>query len=113
MRISDWSSDVCSSDLLWKIQPPRPMNATSDAASTTCSGMLLRRRSLAVFSRSFQPSKVPRGHIAVATPSSSSAKAPQYARNQSQEIGRAQCRDRVGKYSEITVADGTLQKKNR
>src|SRR3546814_9805727 len=32
MRISDWSSDVCSSDLLWEIIRTYPMHRTSSVA---------------------------------------------------------------------------------
>src|SRR3546814_6397074 len=39
MRISDWSSDVCSSDLCWKATPParRPRRSASTSARSPAS----------------------------------------------------------------------------
>src|SRR3546814_7727469 len=36
MRISDWSSDVCSSDLTFQLTEPKPMNATRILARWIC-----------------------------------------------------------------------------
>src|SRR3546814_9528439 len=36
MRISDWSSDVCSSDITFQLTEPKPMNATRILARWIC-----------------------------------------------------------------------------
>src|SRR3546814_3582918 len=47
MRISDWSSDVCSSDLSWSTAVRQPSSSTSEAdakASLTAPGSRMERR---------------------------------------------------------------------
>src|SRR3546814_7031754 len=47
MRISDWSSDVCSSDLL-HLPPPRPCTARTEARPRVISWVSERRMALPV-----------------------------------------------------------------
>src|SRR3546814_11064815 len=102
MRISDWSSDVCSSDLLLEelrkgkagvadgkalicslqgVRPPRDWKDEEDAKGTTAK--------LARFLHSEAENKAPID----------------------MEIGRATCRERGGQYGEIPVVAVYLKKK--
>src|SRR3546814_5643415 len=78
MRISDWSSDVCSSDLIFmKIDDP---NKTWDLANKT-----IGKQHVATFDN-YEPGM------------GSSYKRRRELRVQEMEIGRASCRERVGQY---------------
>src|SRR3546814_16318543 len=79
MRISDWSSDVCSSDLRGRRAAFRPRRAS-----------FVRFRS---FSSSEQLPPRPVEHDFLAAP----------AARVDAEIGRASCRDRVCQYVSISV----------
>src|SRR3546814_2686564 len=96
MRISDWSSDVCSSDLSrlvrirYPLQAPIPLNSSRRLSSRYLSikieKILCRRLvDLRLFHQSAQSIKKPFGR---------SRKAIQT----SHKIGRASCRERVCKY---------------
>src|SRR3546814_13320027 len=85
MRISDWSSDVCSSDLL--------------AAMTCISG---------------PPCKPGKTALLIFAPISSSLlriMPPLGPRSVLCEIGRASCRERGGQYVYVWVVDVSLKKK--
>src|SRR3546814_15882940 len=95
MRISDWSSDVCSSDLhpLALLLVPR-----------------FRVESRWVAPQHSRQGEFPRlygrkGRRAAADPLRSVAEA-------GVEIGRASCRERVCQYVSISVVAGALKKKN-
>src|SRR3546814_17573537 len=84
MRISDWSSDVCSSDLLAILFRQRPRPDVGQPAPGIAAGRVVPQR-LAV---------VRVGLVETAG-----------------EIGRASCRERVGQYVSISVVAVSLQKK--
>src|SRR3546814_12039733 len=113
MRISDWSSDVCSSDLLpltmlaIEITEPggpemlkpgnRPVPApAADEVLVKVAFAGVNRPDVAQRSGGYPPppgaSDIP--GLAI-------------------EIGRASCRERVCQYVEISVVAGTLKKKNK
>src|SRR3546814_18009610 len=55
LRISDWSSDVCSSDLAWTIHPcDRRPSMTEPSSSSTSSHQSLRPRALSVPGRPYR-----------------------------------------------------------
>src|SRR3546814_15448408 len=83
MRISDWSSDVCSSDLLSHM--PAEINA-SEVASVVGMALFL----------SFAATLYPAWRAASLDP----------------EIGRASCRERVCQYVSISVVAVSLKTKN-
>src|SRR3546814_18080332 len=92
MRISDWSSDVCSSDLLeaetglatgWK-------NCGSLAVARTADRMTVLKRTAAA-------ERAQGVDIEMISPS--------------EEIGRASCRERVCQYVSISVVAVSLKKK--
>src|SRR3546814_19489151 len=112
MRMSDWSSDVCSSDLpreLSAANPPKPhplgrqrlrVHAPHAAteADTRNVGMLERATCKVVEAGSPKPAT-----IGVEWP-------PDVAEDET-KIGRASCRERVGQYVEISGVAGSLKKK--
>src|SRR3546814_16611731 len=89
MRISDWSSDVCSSDLRRERRAARVLvrASTSDrrghADPRRAAGLTRRRRSTCP-----DPATIA-------------------------EIGRASCRERVCQYVSISVVDVSLKKKTK
>src|SRR3546814_11325591 len=91
MRISDWSSDVCSSDLL-----RRPVKAR------------LRGPNLCVTHRSPSAGD-PRTTGGILAFSSGSSRVALNGRRR--EIGRASCRERVCQYVEISVVAVSLEQK--
>src|SRR3546814_18907789 len=104
MRISDWSSDVCSSDLL---TPPgkRPMTIVAHEKRRASAGI---GRSQAKAGRYFdQPThdrtRTTSSHIAAKNSGKPIAK--------SQKNGRASCREREVQYVELSVGAVSLKKK--
>src|SRR3546814_16070092 len=109
MRISDWSSDVCSSDLGTKQRPPVILR---------CALLWAQRRrqprcGLRRFGHGLRD-RLPRLRITLpdqrarldeARPDSRIEPVP------ARELGRASCRERVCKYVLIPVVAVTLQKK--
>src|SRR3546814_14656208 len=107
MRISDWSSDVCSSDLLHSRQPVTPKRVPSVIITALVLGDQVRRR-LQRRMRRNQPcpqgtltfkceqvvQDTPNNSFRRVTVSVSLGKGPVLA----QQIGRASCRERVGPY---------------
>src|SRR3546814_16783801 len=96
MRISDWSSDVCSSDLVWPRDP-------------------ITTRSMSCFSarRVTSSAASPNGNASLyATPARSRMLlALRTAYSEPLEIGRASCREGVCQYVLISVVAGSVQKK--
>src|SRR3546814_18325785 len=95
MRISDWSSDVCSSDL--------SRHDVREHRAAVSDGQLYRGPSPDDCERLVRRSRrrgdtIPDG--------------PVYQVTSMREIGRASCRERVCKYVEISVVDVTINKKN-
>src|SRR3546814_16511969 len=91
MRISDWSSDVCSSDLHSFFRDPRD------------GGWRIEYHR---WERQDGPGPY-RGHRRIAIQKVSYA-----ADGAIEQIGRASCRERVGPYVELSVVDVSSQKKN-
>src|SRR3546814_16904725 len=117
MRISDWSSDVCSSDLLRAVAPGRP-------------GFVVLEPRLEVPEHAREPAfaplrippprpRVPAPHGLITTMSAVSGNfLPSRVRAiwsmrlaSAQEIGRASWRERVCQYVQIAVGGGSFKKK--
>src|SRR3546814_20981957 len=96
MRISDWSSDVCSSDLLAAIDPNQGRCDASDNSAACLLGEVSDLADgdavdqLGLADQAVSEQILPRGD----TP-------PQNERRR--EIGRASCRERVCQYVSISV----------
>src|SRR3546814_16466499 len=92
MRISDWSSDVCSSDLAFAVE--RPVAIGTQVVAGEVAGDLAQPRQEA--GRVLQALEVlPGGEEGIL------------------EIGRASCRERVCQYVSISVVAVSLKKKNK
>src|SRR3546814_12919223 len=88
MRISDWSSDVCSSDLVVRVRTHNTNIRTNTKINTN--------QTTTITTESYiNPTT---NHM------------PQQHRNQ---IGRASCRERVCKYVSISVVAVSLKKKQQ
>src|SRR3546814_13303730 len=102
MRISDWSSDVCSSDLL-----PQALNTNArysvEKLAIVC-GPITRRGSLSPTLTDWNAGE---------TPSRFDRIQSWRIRSTSEKIGRASCRERVCKYVWISVGDGYIKKKKK
>src|SRR3546814_2408000 len=90
MRISDWSSDVCSSDLFWELSPRLPDGAILTSDSGSCAiwyarDLKIRRGMMASLSGGL-------ASMGAAVPYAIAAKLAH------PEIGRASCRARVCQY---------------
>src|SRR3546814_12842333 len=96
MRISDWSSDVCSSDLL-AIQAQHRLIMLDDDA------VLLIERRVGQTLPGFEPP-----HQLPQKPGPAISAPPDH----NAEIGRASCRERVCQYVSISVVAVALKKKN-
>src|SRR3546814_1863275 len=96
MRISDWSSDVCSSDLGAKV-------AASDVGEEGADGRRHRRRRerlaepLGSGEAASEEAHRSRFHVALA-PGDLAGEADSAVRLQGEKIGRASCRERVCQY---------------
>src|SRR3546814_16138591 len=93
MRISDWSSDVCSSDLLYVLSVGCSNRQTFSHLSPCHDTLTLMIHSLD-------------GNCAIST----AWIIPPAGRR---EIGRASCRERVCQYVSISVVAVSLKKKRR
>src|SRR3546814_17377748 len=112
MRISDWSSDVCSSDLLaaecgWG--PGRAGNRQGERQNETTHEDPLFAQGASSADRSGIASGVREASWVVRH----SRYKKGLSRGVREQIGRESCRDRGCKYVESSVVDGSLKKKNR
>src|SRR3546814_20206019 len=96
MRIRDWSSDVCSSDLKSAPRRPRPPRARKPPLSSKTGAA------------GGSPPQPAGGQDA--GEEAEPARAPAL---RSGQIGRASWRERVSQYVEISVVAGTLKKNKR
>src|SRR3546814_12244032 len=112
MRISDWSSDVCSSDLLIG---DKLIGARRDMRDNLIQGRrqlrLATRRpffevlpAIAFISDAFRPNGINVVKV--------SANAPLYGAPL-EKIGRASCRERVCQYVELSVVAVAIKKKKK
>src|SRR3546814_20114088 len=105
MRISDWSSDVCSSDLVATFSSPSLRSHPCD--QMTIGSFIVRRSS------SFTPSSC--GATLTSLPSfsglSSWVKPSVTEASHNMQIGRASCRARVCQYVLVSVVAGALRQK--
>src|SRR3546814_13602791 len=102
MRISDWSSDVCSSDLAADREDR--LDARVPALAGRAAGRVaLDDEDLALLGV---------GRLAVRELAGQTAAAEQTLAGAGQESGRASCRERVCQYVSISVVAVALQKKN-
>src|SRR3546814_19837195 len=92
MRISDWSSDVCSSDLAAQLNQQTQRHAT--VIFPYCRPETARNPLL----------MAPSTHAPIAAIATAPGR-------DGLEIGRASCRDRVCKYVSISVVGVSIQKK--
>src|SRR3546814_14108480 len=95
MRISDWSSDVCSSDLVAGQRAEFLVNALDQ----------LGCRGRAAISDRLERREVVFGPVRMLD------QLPGDRRHPAGEIGRASCRERGGQYGYISVVGGSLKKK--
>src|SRR3546814_4361230 len=102
MRISDWSSDVCSSDLL---EVPAPASGVlkeivkGDGSTVTAGEVLARIDSEGKAAAAAAPAAAVEAAPAAAAPAATaSAAVASPAASKILEIGRASCRERVCQY---------------
>src|SRR3546814_19412971 len=114
MRISDWSSDCASSDLLSAKEA-----ATKAGEGPSVIGWALDRDQRAELLQQFPPKfvDVVADHVTLAATASPDAELPSETLGdivgRINEIGRAECRERVCKYVYISVVDVSLKKKQQ
>src|SRR3546814_14018310 len=121
MRISDWSSDVCSSDLLDRLR--RAAEAGPRRTTLSCGNLAHGFAACGLSDKqALKGAVVPNLAIITAYNDMLSAHPPfarfpelirQAARDAGSEIGRASCRDRVCQYVYISVVAGYLKKKKK
>src|SRR3546814_16298502 len=104
MRISDWSSDVCSSDLATP-EPRRAPLATAGGASSFLPPPQRRHSRRWRYHPGHFPARSKRRKITVP------GRDDQRQHFAGRQIGRASCREKGCQNVEITVVDGTLKKK--
>src|SRR3546814_15401094 len=116
MRISDWSSDVCSSDLLAVLFPPLlPRVIVTHTRPEPMLGLL--RRLDGGPARTVAHGYISRGGtldvagMLFANRSNWAHLAESAARLLNRQIGRASCRERVGQYVSSSVVAVTFKKK--
>src|SRR3546814_12147129 len=109
MRISDWSSDVCSSDL--------QLGAFGVEANARKLWLDLEKRNSAFTERqpylvkSGKLTRLQAGGFANKGEAESFCASVRKGGQACLEIGRASCRERVCQYGEISVVAGSLKKK--
>src|SRR3546814_20251426 len=125
MRISDWSSDVCSSDLLSFVSPglstpiftvPSPFTSGWLAGTQPSSPMQDSLSSPAGSAAPSSPVEVSSSSFPQAVAMNASARSGAIHRSLFRflfEIGRASCRERVCQYVLVSVGAVTLKKKKR
>src|SRR3546814_14570984 len=115
MRISDWSSDVCSSDLRRCTRAtgrPSPTSSTAGwprARQPADSAFAAPDAGSGRYSQPVQWGAIPVPRQLIGQAQLFVREAA--ARNRQEEIGRASCRERVCQYVEISVVAVSLKKK--
>src|SRR3546814_15212416 len=98
MRISDWSSDVCSSDLLANVYYECGATAAGDSWHAQVIALLELSAELLPGPSSYELTQALNVAADEASPDN-------------MEIGRASCRERVGQYVSISVVAVSLSQK--
>src|SRR3546814_21073655 len=120
MRISDWSSDVCSSDLLGALGLRLPADLPVRQGRLTAERGMARALLNRIFRRrAAQPDSADDAAVEALT-TALSLRRTDRARAELQadfealrrQIGRASCRERVCEYVSISVGAVTLKKKD-
>src|SRR3546814_17557266 len=109
MRISDWSSDVCSSDLLALVVDRRHAHGRDQIVRLATER--LRQRPEVGGCWQVYAANIVRDAVSPHVLALAGLLAQKDRRLPRQEIGRAWCRERVGQYVEISVVAVTLKKK--
>src|SRR3546814_17870182 len=113
MRISDWSSDVCSSDL----SRARSRATTRTGNFPTPTRREVKRASgglaLAAHVAACSGGIVPQGEGPSSAGSSATPPRLDYNVTVRQQIGRASCGERVCQYGKITACDVAYKKKKQ
>src|SRR3546814_14523874 len=103
MRIGDWSSDVCSSDLTRCHRLMRPIHLVH----------LDKTRSALVLTRDLARGAMNNVTVAPITSTVKGLSTEVAIGSQQGEIGRASCRESVWQYVSISVVAVSLKKKNK
>src|SRR3546814_9622375 len=99
MRISDWSSDVCSSDLVFIVDPGGVENVNLLSEQVTCSNDGQDRWNNTKLRDSHGPLYLPlEGRLSHAIRKRSPDAPLHRLSGENKEIGRASCRERVFQY---------------
>src|SRR3546814_12846515 len=122
MRISDWSSDVCSSDLIATGTPDakRPRlsilallsGSTLATFATTATAAIAQQQSNPAV-KLFSSTEVVVSSLVVGALGAALLSALWLVRQRGHTIGRASCRERMCKYVLIWVVAGSLKKKTK
>src|SRR3546814_18732480 len=97
MRISDWSSDVCSSDLIEIVGTDGTTVVTIDLSTATGGSIGIPAKGfLTLYEDGTWATSTPNGDV-----------------QQTGKIGRASCRERGCQYVENSRGAGSLKKKNK
>src|SRR3546814_14972866 len=105
MRNSDWSSDVCSSDLAWKGRAPANAGAQGMERVARDTGLLLSQEREGLIPNRF-PARVGTARIG-----RESRGVPSMLPTEPNKIGRASCRERGCQYESSSVVAVTFKKK--
>src|SRR3546814_15474890 len=110
MRISDWSSDVCSSDLLSIPAVPGAVTGGNAAAGLAAAGHGHRGHpaARAVLGAAQRPGGAAPRHRPGAGPGADTLLAAGLCRSSGPDLGRAYCRESVRTYVELPVAAVSL-----
>src|SRR3546814_15052932 len=111
MRISDWSSDVCSSDLIG-VARADILIAVATHRSSAARIETPRRRDRVARRAQDRPQPHPPGEHDAIGNGLIRARVHLRAGIAERQIGRASCRERVCQYVEISVVAVSLKKKN-
>src|SRR3546814_18814402 len=113
MRISDWSSDVCSSDLDESMLTGEPLPVENGQGDPVTGGAINEEGAF-IMTAEHVGAETMLARIVQMVAEAPRSQAPiQKKVEQVAEIGRASSRERVGQHVEISVGAGRLKKKKR
>src|SRR3546814_16237461 len=110
MRISDWSSDVCASDLPVTSRGPLSISLLPQRLADACAASAIRGQDLRrlTIGASCECARVPPDEAGV----EGAVPATHRRRTKKREIGRASCRERVLKSLYLRVAAVSIKNNN-